>query len=242
MSRDDFISQVASDIQKSLPHPFEMDKIKRRITDVTPTTVVLFQELERFNMLIRRMNNSLIELGRALIGEVGMSNELDDVAKSLFNGQIPAIWRKLAPDTLKNLSNWMAHFRQRYAQYSEWVESGEPMVMWLSGLHIPESYLTALVQMTCRKNAWSLDRSTLYTRVTKFAKQEDVQENPSSGALVYGLYLEGGAWNLERGCLERQKPKQLVQELPVLQIIPIESHKLKLQNTFKTPGKIVNYH
>ena len=94
--------------------------------------------------------------------------------------------------------------------------------------------------MTCRKNGWSLDRSTLYTKVTKFARQEDVQEKPSSGALVYGLYLEGGAWNLERSCLERQKPKQLVQELPVLQIIPIESHKLKLQNTFRTPGKILN--
>ena len=109
--------------------------------------------------------------------------------------------------------------------------------MWLSGLHIPESYLTALVQMMCRKNGWSLDRSTLYTKVTKLARQEHVQEKPSSGALVYGLYLEGGAWNLERGCLERQKPKQLVQELPVLQIIPIESHKLKLQNTFRTPGE-----
>ena len=121
-----------------------MDKIKRRITDVTPTTVVLFQELERFNLLIKRMNTSLIELGRALIGEVGMSNELDDVARSLFNGQIPSIWRKLAPDTLKNLANWMAHFRQRHAQYTEWVENGEPMVMWLSGLQIPESYLTAL--------------------------------------------------------------------------------------------------
>lgn len=90
--------------------------------------------------------------------------------------------------------------------------------------------------MTCRKNGWSLDRSTLYTKVTKFQRQEDVAERPSSGALVYGLYLEGGAWNLEKSCLERQKPKQLVQELPVLQIIPIESHKLKLQNTFRTPG------
>ena len=104
--------------------------------------------------------------------------------------------------------------------------------MWLSGLHIPESYLTALVQMTCRKNGWPLDRSTLYTKVTKLARQEHVQEKPSSGALVYGLYLEGCAWNLERGCLKRQKPKQLVQELPVLKVISIESHKLKLQNTF----------
>lgn len=39
--------------------------------------------------------------------------------------------------------------------------------MWLSGLHIPESYLTALVQATCRKNGWPLDKSTLYTAVTE---------------------------------------------------------------------------
>ena len=47
------------------------------------------------------------------------------------------------------------------------VNEGEPNVMWLSGLHIPESYLTALVQATCRKNGWPLDKSTLYTSVTE---------------------------------------------------------------------------
>lgn len=47
------------------------------------------------------------------------------------------------------------------------VDDKEPYVMWLSGLHIPQSYLTALVQATCRKNGWPLDRSTLYTSVTE---------------------------------------------------------------------------
>jgi dynein heavy chain len=49
------------------------------------------------------------------------------------------------------------------------------------------------------------------------------------------LYLEGAAWDLERSCLIRQTPKVLVVELPILQVIPIEASKLKLQNTFKTP-------
>ncbi len=47
------------------------------------------------------------------------------------------------------------------------MTDGEPYVMWLSGLHIPESYVTALVQATCRKNQWPLDKSTLYTNVTE---------------------------------------------------------------------------
>ena len=40
-----------------------------------------------------------------------------------------------------------------------------PAAVWLSGLHIPESYLSALVQTTCRRKNWPLDKSTLYTQV-----------------------------------------------------------------------------
>lgn len=58
---------------------------------------------------------------QALAGEVGMSNELDDVARSLYNGHIPLIWRRLAPATLKSLGNWMLHFQQRHQQYHSWV-------------------------------------------------------------------------------------------------------------------------
>lgn len=82
---------------------------------------------------IRFLNNLSVQ---ALAGEVGMSNELDDVARALFNGHIPGIWRKLAPDTLKSLGNWMEHFKRRHDQYTGWVNESEPAVMWLSGLSI----------------------------------------------------------------------------------------------------------
>ena len=39
---------------------------------------------------------------------------------------------------------------------------------------------------------------------------------------VSGLYLEGAAWDLDNQCLIPPKPKQLVQDLPILQVIPIE--------------------
>jgi len=57
----------------------------------------------------------------------------------------------------------------------------EPQVIWLSGLHVPESYLTALVQASCRKNGWPLDKSTLYTTVTTYAEPDDVTERIHQG-------------------------------------------------------------
>ncbi|KAL0193509.1 hypothetical protein M9458_011805, partial [Cirrhinus mrigala] len=104
-----------------LPEVFDLDVIRKKLgLEISPTSVVLLQELERFNKLILRMSRSLAELQRALAGEVGMSSELDEVARALFNGQIPVIWRKLAPDTLKSLGNWMIHFKRRHEQYSSW--------------------------------------------------------------------------------------------------------------------------
>lgn len=61
------------------------------------------------------------------------------------------------------------------------VDEGEPKVMWLSGLHIPESYLTALVQAACRKNGWPLDLSTLYTQVTQHRSEEEITDRPGQG-------------------------------------------------------------
>ncbi|EFN79040.1 Dynein heavy chain 10, axonemal [Harpegnathos saltator] len=40
---------------------------------------------------------------------------------------------------------------------------------------------------------------------------------------------------MEEHCLRRSYPKVLIEELPILTIIPTEVHRLKLQNTFKTP-------
>ena len=52
-------------------------------------------------------------------------------------------------------------------------------MIWLSGLHVPESYLTALVQATCRRFSWPLDKSTLYTEVTDIVDPATIVEKPA---------------------------------------------------------------
>ena len=122
ISREQYIENVSEDILKRLPHQFELDKVRKKFgQSISPTTVVLLQELERFNKLINSMFKSLSTLKRAVMCEVGMSNELDDLARALFNGQIPPSWRKLAPATKKTLGNWMEHFMKRFHQYNLWV-------------------------------------------------------------------------------------------------------------------------
>lgn len=49
------------------------------------------------------------------------------------------------------------------------------------------------------------------------------------GCFVTGLYLEGARWSNEKNELERSIPKVLVEPLPILAVIPIEVHRLRLQ-------------
>jgi dynein heavy chain len=59
---------------------------------------------------------------QALAGEIGIDAVLDNMADSLFNGQLPDMWKKLAPDTCKRLGPWMDHFEKRIQQYTLWVK------------------------------------------------------------------------------------------------------------------------
>jgi dynein heavy chain, axonemal len=181
------------------------------------------------------MRASLKDVLRALAGEIGLSGLLEALSNSLFNGHLPAMWSRLNPETGKNLGSWMVWFHRRHQQYEDWADTGEPPVMWLSGLHIPETYIAALIQTACRQKGWPLDKSTLYTKVTKVVDVDEISEKPEFGCYVTGLYLEGAGWDVMNSVLKCQDPKVLITELPVMQIVPVEASKRKLAHTFRAP-------
>mmetsp|Transcript_53278 Transcript_53278/g.159518 ORF Transcript_53278/g.159518 Transcript_53278/m.159518 type:complete len:3881 (-) Transcript_53278:473-12115(-) len=253
-SREELVDEVATSVLEQIPilkpdqpdlGSFDVNIVRADLIKLnggeqpTPCQIVLLQEIDRWNDLCKRMHSSLVLLKKACAGEIGMSALTDEISDSLFNGMLPRHWAQRAPPTEKKLGPWMLHFKQRYEQYSRWVEEGkEPNVIWLSGLHIPQSYLTALIQTTCRRKQWPLDKSSMYTVVSKYVSSEEISAEKGNvltdGTYVSGLFLEGAAWDIGRSHLRRQDPKCLVVDLPLLQVVPV-SGELKLQNTFRTP-------
>ncbi len=112
---------------------------------------------------------------------------------------------------------------------------GELKIINLNGLHVPESYLAAIVQTAARKNQWPLDKATFYTQVTQWKNIDDIDESLQGIYLIEGLYLEGAGWDVENHCLIEQSNKQLIQLMPLIKIIPIEIHRLNLNNYLPTP-------
>lgn len=68
ISRDDYIGQVAKDIENKMPQVFDLEQVRKHLgLGISPTSVVLLQELERFNKLVFRMARSLAELQRVSV-------------------------------------------------------------------------------------------------------------------------------------------------------------------------------
>lgn len=63
ISREEFTDNVATEILAKLPEEYDLIKVKRVFgAAITPSVIVLFQELERFNKLISRIRITLTQL------------------------------------------------------------------------------------------------------------------------------------------------------------------------------------
>lgn len=118
------MDQTTKDILSKLPPAYDMDILRKKYGLVpSPTTIVLLQEVERFNVLIEKMKRTLRTLRKAIAGGVGMDAVLEQVSNALYNGQVPDVWLRYAPASKKPLGSWLVHFFRRYEQYESWVSS-----------------------------------------------------------------------------------------------------------------------
>ncbi|XP_026194311.1 dynein heavy chain 10, axonemal-like, partial [Cyclospora cayetanensis] len=194
-----------------------------------------YQELDRLNILLQAVIQSLRELRHALRGDIGMSMDLDELALSLQAGVLPRQWRALAPPTSKSLGSWISHLMRRISQYTTWKERGSLSCYWLGGLHMPRSLSTALIQVTSRKKGISLDKLVLFTEFTQLEVPQQIESPLEDGAYIEGLFIEGARWNSALRRLAPQAPRELLGELPLMKLVPIESHRLKTRSLLRTP-------
>jgi dynein heavy chain len=66
VSTDEFIDNAAKDIIAKIPSAYDVARTRKAYEmNLTPTVIVLLQELDRFNLLLERMRQTLDSLGKA---------------------------------------------------------------------------------------------------------------------------------------------------------------------------------
>merc|ERR1712178_194505 len=87
-------------------------------------------------------------------------------------------WVKYAYASKKDLLQWYDDLLLRVGQLTEYSDDLEvPKSLWISGLFNPMSFLTAIMQVTARRDGLPLDDMNLRTDITNI---RDPAERPSS--------------------------------------------------------------
>ncbi|KAJ1558852.1 Dynein heavy chain 9, axonemal [Nowakowskiella sp. JEL0078] len=234
-SKDERVKSVLDEIIEKLPEGFNVAELISKVEERTPYISVAIQEADRMTMLTSEIRRSLKELDLGLKGDLTITENMELLMNALFMNVVPASWEKLAYPSVQGLAGWYVDLLQRIKELEMWVAEFQlPSVVWLPGLFNPQSFLTAIMQTTARKNEWPLDRMILTVDVTKKAREE-FSGAPREGAYVHGLYMEGARWDINTGLIQESLLKELTPTMPVIYIKAIPIDKRDTKGVYECP-------
>lgn len=229
----DTVFAIAGDVFEKLPKGFDVDAAARKypVTYGESMNTVLTQELLRFNKLTSVISSSLINVRKAIKGQIVMSGELEGLAQALYNGQLPAMWSSKSYPSLKPLAGYVQDLLRRLDFFTTWMNNGPPTVFWLSGFYFTQSFLTGAMQNFARKYVIPID-----TCIFEFKVMSGTDHSrPEDGVLINGLFMEGARWDEEADQMGESKKKELYYEMPVMHLIPMEMSKVPDYPHYRVP-------
>lgn len=234
MSREDQVDNTARDLLEQVPLPMNLEEtMKAKMDDQSALHVVLFQEVERYNIMLNGVRKDLTELRKAVKGFVVMTAELDDVFSCLFDGRIPPSWLKGYP-SLKTLAGWARDLVERMKLFVDWKENTYPVIYNLGYFTFPTGFLTAVLQTSARKNSVSIDTLS-WDFVINQSEAAEITQYPKEGVFIGGLFLEGAGWEHELSCLQEPVPMELNLTMPVINFKPTEAKKKAAKGIYNCP-------
>ena len=183
---------------------------------------------------------------------------MENLGNSLFFDQVPPTWAKRAYASMHGLSNWYSDLLLRIKELESWTSDFSlPSSVWLSGFFNPQSFLTAIMQSTARKNELPLDKMSLTCDVTKkvsnhlineirkldttiqtiqiFRYNGEAVQAPKDGAFIHGLFMEGARWDTLLGTIADSLLKELHPNMPIMHIRAITQDKQETRHMYDCP-------
>ena len=224
-ANDSKVSDYAAKIAERMPKVYDLrkshpDSFKKVGDAIVSLGVFLGQELIRFNGLIEVMIATLIQLQRAIKGEVVMSGELEIMYNCFVFQKVPPTWEEAGYPCLKPLPSWVEDFFGRIEFMHQWLVNGPRPCYWLSGFFFPQGFMTAVKQTYSREYKIAVDTLRIGCEMTRL-DPSDIKEPPATGAFVYGLFMEGGRFDRQLMSMDDQLPRQLIDVMPCIWLKPV---------------------
>lgn len=115
VSQDSQVERIAKRILENLPKLLTREGANKELFQlnkdglIPSMSVFLLHEIERFNILIKVMQDTLDTLIKAIKGQAVMSEEIEQMYFSLIINKVPELWNQKSYPSLKPLSSWITN-------------------------------------------------------------------------------------------------------------------------------------
>jgi dynein heavy chain len=235
-SKEQKILRICHLMQEEVPPSFDAAAVRRGIgprADPEPMKTVLYQEVDRYNILLLTLHQTLKASELGVQGLVIVTPELEEILEAVLEFKVPRAWSTCYP-SLKPLTPWMRDLVCRISALQKWINEALPRCFWLPGFTYPTGFLTAVLQTSARKNGIAIDSlswefpiiNTPATSIAQYAKD---------GSYCHGLFLEGARWDLDNSCLTEPIPMELCCSMPVTHFKPVDNKKKSIKGIYSCP-------
>jgi len=217
---------------------FDIQSIEDEFPDGKgPYQNIFVQECQILNTLLEEIRRSLDELNQGFAGELTMSDNMELLMRCLFRDQVPSTWERLAWPSMRSLSGWLNDLDNRIVQLQQWTERpiDIPRSTWLGGLKNPQSFLTAIKQVTAQSNRLELDKLSIQTEITKIMNADELEGEAKQGAYVHGFFIEGARWDIASMVVQQSRPKELFCQMPIIQCRALQVERTETSSYYSAP-------
>jgi|TARA_B110001469_G_scaffold127089_1_gene146635 dynein heavy chain len=124
--------------------------------DLIPLNIFLSQELQRFQMVLGIVRETMISMMDAIDGNISMTPEIVDSINQVYDFRVPRKWQydptgaEISWLTV-SLAGWIKGLLDRYHQLNGWISKERPPSFWLTGFFNPQGFLTSMKQEVTRQ-------------------------------------------------------------------------------------------
>ncbi|XP_017762251.1 PREDICTED: dynein heavy chain 12, axonemal-like [Eufriesea mexicana] len=238
--QDEMLLNMKNDIYDRLPELFDIEEAQQYypIVYMESMNTVLIQELQRYNILLYEIRESLNMLEKAIKGLIVLTPALEILATHILSAKIPPSWVKAcAYPSLKPLPNFINDLLDRLNFFREWLTKNRPKTFWIAGFSFIHAFLTATTQNFARKYRIPIDRISFDFEVLP---AYELHQSPIDGVYVHGMFLAGARWDMRSMLLAESYPKILWEPMPIIWMKPCVVDTILIGKRYECPVYITS--
>lgn len=229
------VREIICEIRKKLRGTFDLDEIKNNPIRFETLHGILIREIEITNSVLTFLENSFKSIENAYGGNSLWKIEFNDLIKNFINNLVPQSWKLKFNITIHSISTFIENLVEKISFLENWINHGNPKLFNLGFFDSSKAFLTAIKMIFARKQNLPIEDIYFDFEITS-----TFELNNSVDFQLYGLFLLGARWNVDKKILENNFPNKIWYQMPLIRLKPKikckgENFKLNLSEVYECP-------